>query len=456
MVKVSTERLPESQVVLEIEVEAEQMERSLERAYRKLVQRVVVPGFRKGKTPRNMLERHVGRGRLVQEALDSLIPEAYNLAIDEHEVDPIGQPAIELVQEEPLSFKATVPVRPTVELGDYNSLRVEREAVSVDPKEVDADLEDLRHRYAIHEPAERPVRMGDIVRADVRGVIDGREVYAVEDAEFHLREGSVILLPGFAEGLVGAEKGVSKEVPVTPPSGSQPVSGESGTFTVIVKEVKEERLSELDDQFAREVGEGFATLDALRERLNSNRRERLEAEAEDAYRQKALAALTEQAEKLEFPALLVEREMERLVQGQARAVGQDVERYLQMVGRSPAELQEELRPLALEQVRNSLALSRLAEVEEVKVEPAEIDAEVEKLVSSSGPQAEPVRQMFSGPEAREAIGSSLVTRKTLDRLVEIAGQGVTKRAAKTAKGARKTATTKRKKRSTKAGTEAQS
>ena len=148
--------------------------------------------------------------------------------------------------------------------------------------------------------------------------------------------------------------------------------------------------------------------------------------------------------------------MERLVQGQARAVGQDVERYLQMVGRSPAELQEELRPLALEQVRNSLALSRLAEVEEVKVEPAEIDAEVEKLVSSSGPQAEPVRQMFSGPEAREAIGSSLVTRKTLDRLVEIAGQGVTKRAAKTAKGARKTATTKRKKRSTKAGTEAQS
>jgi trigger factor len=162
VVKVSTQRLPESQVVLEIEVEPERLERSLDKAYRKLVQRVSVPGFRKGKTPRHMLERHVGRDRLVQEALDSLIPEAYNLAIDEHDVDAIGQPSIELIQEEPLSFKATVPVRPTVELGDYNSLRVEREMASVDPADVEAGLEDLRHRYALHEPVERPVQVGDM------------------------------------------------------------------------------------------------------------------------------------------------------------------------------------------------------------------------------------------------------------------------------------------------------
>src|SRR3972149_5696947 len=179
--KVSTQRLPESQVVLEIEVDPEQMERSLDRAYRKLVQRVAVPGFRKGKTPRSMLERHVGRERLVQEALDALIPEVYNRAINENEVDAIGQPTIELLQEEPLAFKATVPVRPTVELSDYHSLRVERDTVAVDPKDVEAALEDLRHRYAIHEPVERPVQGGDVVRADVRGVVDGRQVYAVED-----------------------------------------------------------------------------------------------------------------------------------------------------------------------------------------------------------------------------------------------------------------------------------
>src|SRR3990170_1420406 len=141
MMKVSTQRLPESQVLLEVEVDPEQMERSLERAYRRLAQRVSVPGFRKGKTPRPMLERHVGRQRLVQEALDILIPEAYNQALDEHEIDAIGQPVIELVKEEPLAFKATVPVRPSVELGDYHRLRVQRPPVTAAPKDVDAALE---------------------------------------------------------------------------------------------------------------------------------------------------------------------------------------------------------------------------------------------------------------------------------------------------------------------------
>ncbi|HEU4758615.1 MAG TPA: trigger factor family protein, partial [Dehalococcoidia bacterium] len=152
--KVSSSRLPESQVLLEIEVEHEQMERSLDKAYRRLVQRVDVPGFRKGKTPRPMLERHLGRDRLLREALDILIPEAYNAAIDEKEIDAVGQPVIELVQEEPLAFKATVPVRPTVELGDYRALRLPRPSVEPDPAQLDAALEELRHRYAVHEPVD--------------------------------------------------------------------------------------------------------------------------------------------------------------------------------------------------------------------------------------------------------------------------------------------------------------
>ncbi len=453
--KVSSQRLPESQVVLEIEVEPEQMERSLDRAYRRLAQRIEVPGFRKGKTPRHMLERHVGRDRLVREALDILIPEAYNQALDEQEVDAIGQPVIELLKEEPLAFKATVPVRPSVELGDYQRLRVQRPPVKVDPKDVDAALEELRHRYAIHEPVERPVRVGDIVRADVRGVIDGRQVYADEDAEFHLREGAVILLPGFAEGLVGAEKGVAKEVSVTAPPGSQPLSGKSGTFTVVVKEIKEERLPRADDQFAREVGEGFPSLEALRDRLAANIRERLEAGAEEEYRDKAVAALVEQAEKIDFPPILLEREIDRLLRDQARAAGQDVDRYLQMMRRSLEELREQFRPAALERVRRSLAITRLAEEEGISVEAAEIDAEVERIVGSSGPQADQVRRLFSSPEGRDAIERSLLTRKTLDRLVEIASAGGGSASGRGQKAAR-TVTTKRKKRLPEAGTEEES
>jgi len=396
------------------------MERSLDKAFRRLAQRVEVPGFRKGKAPAGMLERHIGRARVVREALDILIPEAYNQAIEEQDVDAIDRPSIELVTDEPLAFKATVPVRPTVELGEYNSVRVKREPVSIDESEVDKALEELRHRYAVHEPAERPVQLGDIVRADVRGVIDGREVYKEDDAELRLREGATILLPGIAEGIIAAEKGTPKEIAVTVPEGERPLSGKSGTFTVTVKEVKEEQLPALNDDFAREVGEGFSSLDALRDRLRNDMRERLQAQAEEEYRNKAVGALVETAATIEFPPVMVEREVERLIQDQARHLGLEVEQYLANTRRTRDELNEELLPIATDRVRRSLALTRLAEQEEIKAENQEVDAEVDRLAGSAGEQADQLRKLFGSPDGRAAIARSLVTRKTMDRLTEIA------------------------------------
>ncbi|TMG05561.1 MAG: trigger factor, partial [Chloroflexi bacterium] len=393
---------------------------SLDKAFRRLAQRVEVPGFRKGKAPAGMLERHIGRARVVREALDILIPEAYNQAIEEQDVDAIDRPSIELVTDEPLAFKATVPVRPTVELGEYNSVRVKREPVSIDESEVDKALEELRHRYAVHEPAERPVQMGDIVRADVRGVIDGREVYKEDDAELRLREGATILLPGIAEGIIAAEKGTPKEITVTVPEGERPLSGKSGTFTVTVKEVKEEQLPALNDDFAREVGEGFSSLDALRDRLRNDMRERLQAQAEEEYRNKAVGALVETAATIEFPPVMVEREVERLIQDQARHLGLEVEQYLANTRRTRDELNEELLPIATDRVRRSLALTRLAEQEEIKAENQEVDAEVDRLAGSAGEQADQLRKLFGSPDGRAAIARSLVTRKTMDRLTEIA------------------------------------
>jgi trigger factor len=421
-VRVSAERTPDSQVVLEVEVEPEQMERSLDKAYRRLVQRAEIPGFRKGKAPRDMLERHLGRDRLLHEAIDILLPEAYSQALDEQNVEAIDHPQLDIVQEEPLIFKATVPIRPTVELGDYLSLRVERPSTEVDPKDVDAAIEDLRHRYALHEPVERPVQLGDIVRADVKGEIDGRQVFNDDDFEFTLRDGSSILLPGFAEGVVGAEKGVAKEVTVTVPEGQRDLSGKSGTFTVTVKELKEERMPDLNDDFAREVGEGFASVAALREHLESQLRERLEAGAEERYRDEAVDALARAAQSLEFPPVLVEREIDHLLHDQARSMGQDPEQFMQTQFRdeeSKAKVREALTPTAEERVKRSLALTALAEAEEVKVQPSDVDAEIERIVGSSGEQADQVRQLFSSPGGREALGRSLLTRKTLERLIEI-------------------------------------
>ena len=425
--KVSTQQLPERQVLLEIEVDPEQLEKSMDRAYRKLVQRIDVPGFRKGKTPRNMLERHVGRGRILEEAIDIAVPEAYNKALEDHDIDAIGQPQIELTSAEPLSFKATVPIRPTVELGDYKSIRVRREPVEVDEKDVEQTVDELRRRYAVHEPVERTVKVNDIIRADVRIVVDENEVYKDDDVELHLREGKTVLLPGFVEGVAGAKKGKPQQVPVTIPENSNgPLAGKTANVDITVKEVKEERLPDPDDDFAQQVGEGFAGMDALRDRLRGDIRERAQSVAEDKYREDALTALVQNAGTIEFPPVLVDREIDHFLHDQARNSGMELERYLKLVGKTPDTIREELTPGATERVKRSLALSRLAEDEKIEVEDSDIDAEIDSMVAQASAgndeQAQQYRQIFQSPEARTSLGRSLLTRKTMERLVEIAGQ----------------------------------
>jgi trigger factor len=281
--------------------------------------------------------------------------------------------------------------------------------------------------------------MGDIVRADVLGVIEGQEVYKDEDAEFRLREGATILLPGFAEGLVGAAKGIAKEIPVTVPEGERPLSGKSGVFTVTVNEVKQEVLPVLDDDLARQVGEGFPSLDALRERILNDIRERVEAQVEEAYRDKAVGALVENARSIEFPPVMIEREVDRLIEDQARNLGTDVEQYLATVKRTREDVRQELLPVATERVRRSLALTELADELEIKAEPEEIDAEVERL-AGSGQQAEQLRRLFGSPDGRAALTRSLITRKTMDRLAEIASRDGAPTAGLDAKGKKKAKT----------------
>jgi trigger factor len=421
-VKVSTERIPESQVVLEIEVEPERLERSLERAYRRLAQRARVPGFRKGKAPRDMLERYLGRDAIMQEALGLLIPEVYNQAIEEENIDAIDRPSIEVVQEEPLILKATVAVRPSVDLGNYREVRVEREAVAVSEEQVNEKLEELRHRYAILEPVDRPLQMGDLVRADIRVSVDGRPVISEGDAEFRLRQGVPVLAPGFVEELLGSEKGVERQFSLDLPQDypQRPLAGKTCLCTVVVKEIKEERLTELDDAFARDVGEGFPSLEALRQRLESDLGQLAEQEADARYREKVVDGVVAGA-SVEFPPVLAEREMEQLLRERLSVSGAgDIERYLRQVRKSEEELRQELRLQAVERIQNSLVLGKVAEVEGISVGEEDIDAEIERLAASSGPRGDEVRKVFASAGGREALERSLFTRKTVERLVAIA------------------------------------
>jgi trigger factor len=327
---------------------------------------------------------------------------------------------------EPLVVKATVPVRPTVELDDYRQVRVPRAPVEVPNERVEQALEDLRHRYAVLEPVDRPVQWGDVLRGDIAGAVDDITIVDQKDAEFQLREGQALTLPGFAERLVGLVKAVENEVEVPVPDGfaDKRVAGKTARYHVTIHEIKEEKLPALDDNFARQVGESFPSLAALRERVESDIRQFEEEEARHTYHDQVLSALEERA-TLEFPPVLVEREVERLLRDQTTSGGRgdaagDMERYLRSQGKSEEELREELRPLALERVRRSLILTQVAEAENIDVSDAEIDQEVERLVSSAGPQSEGVRRFFAEAEGRDALKRRLLTRTTLDRLESIA------------------------------------
>lgn len=427
MVKVSTERLPESQIALQIEVDDERLERAMDSAYRRLAGRVKIPGFRPGKAPRAIVERHVGEDTIRQEAIDRLMPELYKEALAQESIEPIDRAIYELVQEEPLIAKFTVPVRPSAALGDYRSLRMDKEPVAVEPEKVEEGLQALRHRYGTLEPVTRPLRWDDVVRADVEGSVEGRTFAKEDDAEFPLTEGRTISLPGFAEALIGRQKGDEFEVELTIPGevSDESMRGKPARYKVHIKETKELILPDLDDEFAKQVGEGFPSLDALQTRVQDDLRDALEREAEHRYHDQVLGALVEQA-KLEYPPVLVEREVDHLLEEQSNAgerAGKQadrLERYLKQIGKSEEDVRAELRPVAENRVRRSLVLSELAEAEHIEVTDADLEAEIERLAAGAGNQAEQFRQLFSAEGTKEGLRRSLRTRKTIERLAQIA------------------------------------
>ena len=428
--KVSTERIPDSQIVLEIEVDEERLEQAKSSAYRRLAAKAKIPGFRPGKAPRNVVERHFGEQTILQEAIDGLMPQVYKEALEQEEIDPIDQAGYELVKETPLVAKFTVPVQPTVDIGDYASLRVPREPVVVEAERVQEGLESLRHRYATLEPVARPADWNDIVRADVDGTVDGATLVHEEDAEFQLLEERTISLPGFVEALIGREKGGAFEFEVTVPDDApqEQMRGRPAVYKVAIKEVKQEILPELDDEFARQVGEGFDSLGALRTRVEDDLRQALEQEDEQRYRDEVLETLVKRV-RPEFPPILAEREVERLLQEQNNALQpknargnsrEGLERYLRQAGKSEEELREELRPIAEARISRSLVLSEVTEAEHIAVTDTELEEEIDRLSSGAGEQADELRRLFSSEAAKENLRRSLTTKQTLARLVEIA------------------------------------
>jgi len=423
-VKVTNEKTENCQAFLTIEMEPHEVEESLEKSYHHLVKKADVPGFRKGKAPRDVLERHIGKERLLEDTLNSLLPEAYEKAIKEQNIEAFAQPNIEIAQTDPVIFKVAVPLPPTIKLGDYHSIQVKPETVEVTEDDVNATIEQLRHQHATWEPVERPVEFNDLVVLDVESNIEDEPFVNQKGVQYQVLRELPLPAPGFAEQLVGMPRDEEKEFKLQFPSDYTrgELAGKEPSFKVKITEIKQEKLPELNDEFAKEVSPDFESLDLLREKVSTDLRLRAEEKARIDFEERVIEATTDITE-LEFPPILVEMETDRLINQQLRRLqmsGRGLEEYLSSINKTEEELRQELHPLATKMVSQSLTLGKIAEEEKFEVSDDEISAEIDNMTKSATENKDELNKFLNTPQAHKSIEQSLITRKTIKRLVEIA------------------------------------
>lgn len=423
--KVTKEKIENCQAHLIIEMEPDEMEHGMQHAYEHLVQNANIPGFRKGKAPRSVVESTLGKGRMLEEAIDHVIPEAYDKACKEQEIEPYAQPQLEITKAEPLTFKAVVPLRPNVELGDYKNIKMQPEAVEIKKENVDAVLEELRHQHATWEPVERELRFNDIATIDINAMSEEKPLLQTVGSQYPVNKESISPAPGFAEQVAGMKKGETKEFDITYPADfpSDQFAGKDAHFKVTLQGVKEEKLPELDDVLATTVSPEIKTLAGLREEAEKSLKLRGEERARMDFEEKVINTAVEQA-KVEYPPVLVDLEVNRIITDQARQLqmsGQGIDEYLRSINKTPEQLQEDLRPIAIRNINASLVLSKIAELEKIEVSDEEIKNGINNMIRGiSDDKKEEMIKMLDTPQNRQSITQSLKTRKTIERLTDIA------------------------------------
>ena len=421
--KITKEIVTSTEVTLSIEMNSEDEDPFLNRSYRRTVGRLQIPGFRKGKAPRSIVENYVGRTALVQEALEFMIPETLDQVLKDEELQAFVEPQIEVLEIEPVSFKAVVPLEPQVDLGDFRSIRLEREPVEVDDERVSEVLEQLRREAAPWEPADRTVRFGDLLNLNVQGSVEGDQVVDDQGVDYVPQQENVLPFPGFSIYLEGMTEGQEKNFTLSIPEDypRPQFAGKDCRFQVEVLSVKEKHLPELDDEFAKGVGEGYDDLEALRNHLRQRMTEEAEAEATRQLEQQSLDELVKRA-SVQASDMLFQRELELMQQERERALRNqrlDMDTYLSYIGKTEEEFQEQLRPSAQERLTRYLVMRKLAQEEGIEVSPEEVQEEIDSLVSSSGESQDAMRRALSTDNARDNLHSSLVERKVIQRLTDI-------------------------------------
>ncbi len=423
--EVTRESESTTEIILNISMDSEDEEPFLNRSYRRLAGRVRIPGFRPGKAPRSVVENHLGRVTLVQEALEFMIPESLDQILRDHEIRAFAEPQLEVIDLEPVSFKAVVPLEPEVDLGEIQSIRVSSSPVEVGQEAVDRVIEGLQYESAPWEPAERPVAFGDLVTLNVRGTIAGEEAINDEAVDYIPQLDNTFPLPGFSVYLEGMTEGQSKDFNLAVPEDYhvELYAGKECQVHVEVISVKEKRLPELDDEFAKGVRDGFESMDALSEHIL----QRLTEENEANARRDLERNILEEVKKLttiQASELIYEREMASIREDHERTLRNqrlDLDTFLRFTGQSMAEWEEQLRPQAEDRLATAMVMRKIAQQEDLEVSAEEIDAEIERLMENSAEEsASTLRRMLDTEDSRESLRSSLLNRKVLDKLVDLA------------------------------------
>lgn len=421
---VKWEKVDDTRVAIEVEIAADSLERALNQAYKKVVQKVNLPGFRKGKAPRHVLERRLGPGVLFDEATELLVPDAYEQAVAEAGLKALGRPEIELLQLEqgkPFIFKATVEVAPEVVLGEYLGIEATLQTGEVSEEEVDRHLEQQRRRQARLQVVEEGILgNGDLAIIDFTGFIDGVPFEGGEAEGYSLEIGSGSFIAGFEEQLAGLRCGEEKDVAVTFPVDyhAAHLAGREAVFKVLVREIKRKVYPALDDAFAAEVSE-FATLDEFKADVRNKLKAAAEKKAHEELTEQVVEAVTANA-SVPAPEVLVEKEIGRLLgemEHFLRLQGLSLDKYLSFSGKSLPELREEKREEARGNVKTGLVLEAVAQKEGIEVSDEEVEDKIRELSTVYRLDLAEFEEYFSDVSRREGLRREVRLDKTRDFLV---------------------------------------
>ncbi len=418
------EKIENNIATLEINVSSEELDKGIMKAYLKNVKRFNIPGFRKGKAPKSLIEKYYGEGIFYEDAINEVCPDAYEEAVDEHKLEPVDTPKIDIVDIESgkgLVFKAEVIVKPQVILGQYKSIEAERKEYNVTDEDVLKELEILREKNArIIDVADRTVKSGDKTFIDFKGFVDEKEFDGGTAENFELVIGSGQFIPGFEDQLIGAEIGKEVEVNVSFPNDyrAENLAGKPALFKVTVREIKEKELLPLDDEFAKDVSE-FETLDELKADINKKKTEEANLKAKHEYEDLIINKVVENA-NVDIPEIMIENQITSMLKDfdfQLRYQGFDLETYLKYMNTTMEEIRDTYKETAMKNVKTQLVLEAITNEEKIEASEEDVNIEIDRIAKQYKQEVDKFKTTLK-EENIQHIKEGLLVQKTIDFLIE--------------------------------------